>query len=1020
MSSKRNGILVLLLSLTFIVSLSVGLTAGTYSGGSGTSGYPYQIATTDDLIELSNTSDDWGAYFEQTADISFDADETQVDWDGDGTTWGTDETDDSKGFSPIGTNPYYGGTAFTGSYDGQDHAIDNLYIDCPSGVSGAYVGLFGVTNGASVRNLTLNGVDVTGGGYAVGGLIGFAVATEVSNCHSSGTVQGSYTAAGLTLSGGTGGLIGHLWDGSVEDSDTEGTVTGIDVVGGLIGFNEGRVENCHSDAAVGDGSTGKFVGGLIGSNGDHQYSYNTHTVEGSYSTGDVRGSSQVGGLIGHNSSASLISCHSSSKVVAGGDMVGGLIGCMYAVEEIDSCYHTDGSVSGGSIVGGFAGLADYTALIIKNSYSNEDVTATGDEVGGFIGSNMRSSINNSYSESTVEGGSYVGGFIGYTKSKYYYEVDSSYSTGDAIGENDVGGFIGHKGTGGAPVLITNSYSTGDAIRKSSATGLNFGGFAGQFFGVIKKSYATGSVIYEESENPTDKGFVGASSGVTYQNNFFDSEASNQNTDAAGTATPKTTDQTQYIGTFTKTATDGLDSAWDFEGDPYDDTATGDVWGINSEVNSGYPFLMWQGYTPHYPPKVTTQPVTAIQGTTATGNWKVTDLGKPDPTHHGVCWNTTGSPTTSNTSTNLGGASSTGTFSSSMSNLSPNTTYYVRAYATNSVGTDYGSQETFTTNDPPTASFSYSPADPSEDPDTVQFTDESTDTDGTIVSWDWSFGDGDTSTNQNPTHFYADDGTYTVKLQVVDDDGGTDTATKEVAVGKNTQEGKDVEVDFDRSSYYCGKLQGIKLTFEEVTATGSTEVTKQSDPQFDQPRGINLLGCFYEITTTASFKGDITFELYYDDTGLTTDQEKNLKLFKLTGEGDYEDITKSVDTGEDTLTGKSDSLAYFSLGYGTGTIPSAKVVNHGPNPVPPEGCIFWFDLSDDTSSATLKIFDVDGVLLVSASLGSIADRYPTTGRWLPQDDQGRLLGTGLYLYIVEIEHTDGTVSYSPAQKMMIQQ
>src|SRR6056297_3611703 len=97
---------------TLIVFVFCNLFAA-YSGGSGTSDDPYQIATTADLIELSNNSGDWGKYFKQKADITFDADETQVDWDGDGTLEHGSGGDDTFGFSPIGNNS----TNFTGSYD---------------------------------------------------------------------------------------------------------------------------------------------------------------------------------------------------------------------------------------------------------------------------------------------------------------------------------------------------------------------------------------------------------------------------------------------------------------------------------------------------------------------------------------------------------------------------------------------------------------------------------------------------------------------------------------------------------------------------------------------------------------------------------------------------------------------------------------------------------------------------------------------------------------------------------------
>ena len=98
--------------------------------------------------------------------------------------------------------------------------------------------------------------------------------------------------------------------------------------------------------------------------------------------------------------------------------------------------------------------------------------------------------------------------------------------------------------------------------------------------------------------------------------------------------------------------------------------------------------------------VTTQDVTNIGTTTATGNGNITDLGVPNPTAHGVCWSTSANPTTSDSYTDEGAASSTGAFTSDMAGLSPGTTYYVRAYATNTAGTAYGADVSFTTGFPP--------------------------------------------------------------------------------------------------------------------------------------------------------------------------------------------------------------------------------------------------------------------------------------------------------------------------------
>jgi PKD repeat protein len=63
----------------------------------------------------------------------------------------------------------------------------------------------------------------------------------------------------------------------------------------------------------------------------------------------------------------------------------------------------------------------------------------------------------------------------------------------------------------------------------------------------------------------------------------------------------------------------------------------------------------------------------------------------------------------------------------------------------------------------------------------QFTDASTDDDGTIQGWNWDFGDGSTSSEQNPTHTYAASGPVDVSLTVTDDDGETNTVTHTVQV-----------------------------------------------------------------------------------------------------------------------------------------------------------------------------------------------------------------------------------------------
>jgi Tol biopolymer transport system component/chitodextrinase len=76
--------------------------------------------------------------------------------------------------------------------------------------------------------------------------------------------------------------------------------------------------------------------------------------------------------------------------------------------------------------------------------------------------------------------------------------------------------------------------------------------------------------------------------------------------------------------------------------------------------------------------------------------------------------------------------------------------------------------------PPVASFA--PPANARAGQPAAFVNLSTDADGTIVSQEWNFGDGESSTDANPVHVYADPGEYTASLTVTDDDGETDTAS----------------------------------------------------------------------------------------------------------------------------------------------------------------------------------------------------------------------------------------------------
>ena len=138
------------------------------------------------------------------------------------------------------------------------------------------------------------------------------------------------------------------------------------------------------------------------------------------------------------------------------------------------------------------------------------------------------------------------------------------------------------------------------------------------------------------------------------------------------------------------------------------------------------------------------------------------------------------------------------------------------------------------NTPPTASFTYS----CNNLD-CSFTDTSSDSDGTIVSWDWDFGDTGTSTLEDPAHSYGATGTYSVTLTVTDDDGDSDTAilpltAAQVGRGPYLQTMTDTSVivrwrtDLSTDSVVRYGTAPGSLTMTETVAGSATEHTVATD------------------------------------------------------------------------------------------------------------------------------------------------------------------------------------------------
>jgi len=240
-----------------------------------------------------------------------------------------------KGFSPVGTHDWQDpvARAFTGSFDGQGHAITALTIDRPDE---DYIGLFGAIEiGGSVENLAIKEASALGS-YCVGLLVGYNKGA-ISNCHTSGVVTGDDDA---------GGLMGFNLGGTISQCSAACSVTSTaGYAGGLAGNNFGSISETYTSGVVTANTT--CVGGLLG------FSMNC-TLSDCYSTCEVTAQDTIGGLVGYNSpSNTIIRCYATG-LVNGVTNTGGLVGVNNGGTVEDSFWDTE--TSGMTVSDGGTGL----------------------------------------------------------------------------------------------------------------------------------------------------------------------------------------------------------------------------------------------------------------------------------------------------------------------------------------------------------------------------------------------------------------------------------------------------------------------------------------------------------------------------------------------------------------------------------------------------------------------------------------------------------------------------------------
>uniref|UniRef100_UPI003BA62DEE MBG domain-containing protein n=1 Tax=Niveispirillum sp. TaxID=1917217 RepID=UPI003BA62DEE len=238
----------------------------------------------------------------------------------------------SSGFVPIGVTSASASSAFSGSFNGQGYAINNLFsrVDTLSNPAG---GLFAqISSGAVVQNLGIHNATVTNmgsSGTAIGALAGI----------NAGTVSNVYATGVLT--------VGDGWEN----------------VGGLIGANSGSITNAYATVAVTVGTSASHaIGGLVG--------YNTGWISAVYASGQVTvgaGGVSVGGLVGDHAGGTILSAYWDSSSSGQSAVLGS--GTATITDVSGTAAYASATYSGLDLVSTWYMVNGYTRPFLRSEYS---------------------------------------------------------------------------------------------------------------------------------------------------------------------------------------------------------------------------------------------------------------------------------------------------------------------------------------------------------------------------------------------------------------------------------------------------------------------------------------------------------------------------------------------------------------------------------------------------------------------------------------------------------------------------
>jgi hypothetical protein len=430
---------------------------------------------------------------------------------------------------------------FTGELDGRGYSLEDFLIKDVAG-TGVSVGLFRHTNGATFKNLEFRNANVDGTtrvGIIAGDMRGSAIIDNVKmdatikgitmcgaiaglgNGSSNIQITNSNIKASVTCNSYSGGAIGFINTNNggtlITNSNFYTDVVGLDHVGGIIGMSSEPNTQFTNVLHKGDiTSQGFSVGGLIGEAAQGQFT-NVRNI-GSVSSTKDNIDVYVGGLVGHLKGISQINqSNSTSNVSSGGKYTGGLVGRFNQGTITDS--YVRGSIfvnddyynSPQMFVGGLLGGTNFQTLI-NSSYSLAEIDAKAYYVGGLVGNlnGATSVIHKSYTTGIIKAQvSNVGGLVGnfngsaITESFSRSRIEISNPTPNAY----IGGLVGFTNVEGANFVRV--YSSGDiAIMNNTAD--NVGGLFGYVrANSIKEAFFSGTVSGARSRVGGIAGYLSA-------------------------------------------------------------------------------------------------------------------------------------------------------------------------------------------------------------------------------------------------------------------------------------------------------------------------------------------------------------------------------------------------------------------------------------------------------------------------------------------------------------------------------